>query len=84
MNVITISLYTRSYEKLASSNIIMNHEASIRSLLDLVDDKLEGQLEIALSISSNKRIEEIVDEKAEDLLKQIQNAQEVEEIFFRL
>ena len=81
INGVTIGLYSKSYENLAYDNIVQTQVASIRSLLNLVDTKLQNQMNITLSMSENKRIREIILDKPTSLLTQINNDGDIKEIF---
>lgn len=81
INGITIGFYSKSYEDLAYDNIVQTQVASLRSLLDLVDTKLQNQMNITMSISKNKRIREIILEEPTSLLTQIVNDNDIKEIF---
>lgn len=81
INAVTIGLYSMSYENLAYDNIVQTQVASIRSLLDLVDTKLQNQMNITMSMSKNKRIREIILDKPTNLLTQINNDSDIKEIF---
>ncbi len=81
VNFATIRFYSDSFESLAYNNIVQTQVASLRSLLELVDTKLQNQMNITISLSKNKRIREIILDKPSSLLTQINNDSDIKEIF---
>jgi len=81
VNVLTITMYSVSYRKLAYNNILKTQETTIENLIDLVEAKLDSQSQITISISNNERIREIILNKPTNLLTQITNDEEVKNIF---